>query len=58
MIAFATFIVTTLVLVGGIAAFGLKPLTFVYDHWTGLVTASLLNSIFQVRAPKDSLASV
>ena len=35
---------------GVIITYGIVPLTFIYDKWVGLVTASLLMSVFQALA--------
>jgi delta14-sterol reductase len=46
--AFATLLVTSVAVAAVVFLYGIEPLLFVYDHWTGLVTASLAMSILQV----------
>ncbi|TFK93060.1 ERG4/ERG24 ergosterol biosynthesis protein [Polyporus arcularius HHB13444] len=45
--AFSTALLTFGVVAGVIYRYGPEPLTFIYDHWLGLVTASILMAVVQ-----------
>ncbi|RPD62491.1 ERG4/ERG24 ergosterol biosynthesis protein [Lentinus tigrinus ALCF2SS1-7] len=45
--AFSTALLTFGVVAGVIYRYGPQPLTFIYDHWIGLVTASILMAVVQ-----------
>ncbi|KAI0826894.1 ERG4/ERG24 ergosterol biosynthesis protein [Trametes gibbosa] len=45
--AFSTFLMTAGVTAGTLYRYGPQPLTFIYDKWVGLVTASILMAIVQ-----------
>ncbi len=46
-VAFSTALLTFGVVAGVIYRYGPEPLTFIYDHWLGLVTASILMAVVQ-----------
>ena len=46
-VAFSTALLTFGVVAGVIYRYGPQPLTFIYEHWVGLTTASLAMSVFQ-----------
>lgn len=45
--AFATLVLTLSLTVAWILVFGPSSFTFIYDHWVGLFTASLINALAQ-----------
>lgn len=45
--AFSTLLLTFGITTGIIWTYGIQPLTFIYDNWVGLITASILMSIVQ-----------
>ncbi|GJE91755.1 ERG4/ERG24 ergosterol biosynthesis protein [Phanerochaete sordida] len=45
--AFSTFLLTMGIVAGVITRFGPQSFTYIYEHWVGLVTASVLMAIFQ-----------
>lgn len=45
--AFSTMLATLALCVAIVSALGIESMVFVYDHWVGLVTASLVNSTLQ-----------
>ncbi|KAM5534977.1 hypothetical protein V8D89_011350 [Ganoderma adspersum] len=45
--AFSTMLLVLGLVIGTIYREGPQPLTFIYEHWTGLITASLLMSVVQ-----------
>ena len=45
--AFSTFLLTMGLTTGWIMRFGPQSFTFLYEHWVGLITASVLMSVFQ-----------
>lgn len=46
-VAFSTALLTFGVVAGVIYRYGPQPLTFIYEHWVGLVTASIVMSVVQ-----------
>ena len=45
--AFSTYLLALGLAVGVIINFGPSSFTYIYDHWIGLVTAALINSVVQ-----------